>query len=399
MAKLANAVDTQIAIVKETTWGVTPSNPAFQKMRITGESLTAGLTTVASQELRPDRNVTDLALVAASAAGGINFEMSYSTFDMLLEALLFGNWTGNVLTNGQSSNMKSFTIEKRFDVGDGNFEYFRYAGMVPNTMTINLAVDSIITGSFEFMGKSEEAGTSLIPGASYAEPTINPVLNATRDFASFSLGGLTDCYVMSMDMTISNNLRSQRAVAHLRGIGVGTGQFSVTGSMNVYFKSRALYDKFLKNEGLAFSFILGEEGGKQYKFTLPWIKFSEGTVQAGGLDSDLMCEMQYQALFSPAINGTLRIERGIGASAVDVPATGVTLDMKKLSLTGTNKATLIATVHPDNATDKSVTWASDHDEYATVENGVVAAVAPGTATITVTTTSGSHQDTCEVTVS
>jgi hypothetical protein len=231
---LANAVDTQLAIVQETTWGVTPTTPAFKKVRITSENLVAGLTTVQSQELRPDRNITDLPLVAAAAAGGFNFELSYFTFDDILAAVLFGNWSEDSLVNGQSANMKSFTIEKRFDMGGGAYEYFRYRGMVPNTLTLNIGVDSIITGSVEFIGKREDVASALIPGATYINATTNPVLNATRDFETLSIGNDSNNYISSMDMTISNNLRSQRAVAHLEGIGVGTGSFTVTGSMTVY---------------------------------------------------------------------------------------------------------------------------------------------------------------------
>lgn len=392
----ANTVDTQLAMAKEQEWGVTPSSPIFQKLRITGESLNGNFTTVTSQELRPDRNVTDVTPVAANAGGGINIEMSYGTFDDLLAALLFNEWQGNALTNGPSENLQSFTLEKRFTTDRGTYEYFRYAGMVPNSMTLNLGVDGIITGSFDFMGKREEADSTLIPGATYQEPTTSKVLNATDDFVSFSLGGEMGNYVSSMTLTISNNLRSQRAVGHFEGIGVGTGQFAVTGSMSVYFKSRALYDKFIKGEAVAFSFILGEEGGKQYKFTLPKLKFSSVAVQAGGTGQDLMQEMQFQGVITTDIGGTIRIERAVGVAPAQVAATGVGLDMTTLSLEVGNSGTLIATVQPDNATNKNVTWESDNTAIATVSGGVVTGVAVGTATITATT--GSHTATCEVIV-
>ena len=60
--------------------------------------------------------------------------------------------------------------------------------------------------------------------------------------------------------------------------------------------------------------------------------------------------------------------------------------------------TLIPTVLPAEATDKSVTWSSSNEAVATVTDGVVTAVAAGTATITVTTTDGAKTATCAVTV-
>ena len=59
---------------------------------------------------------------------------------------------------------------------------------------------------------------------------------------------------------------------------------------------------------------------------------------------------------------------------------------------------LVATVAPDNATNKTVTWKSSNEDVAIVENGVVTAKKEGTATITVTTVDGNKTATCEITV-
>ena len=83
----------------------------------------------------------------------------------------------------------------------------------------------------------------------------------------------------------------------------------------------------------------------------------------------------------------------------NVPVTGVTLSQTELSLTEGNTAQLTATVKPDDATNKNVTWSSDDTSVATVDaTGKVTAVSAGTATITVTTVDGGYKDTCQVTV-
>lgn len=79
--------------------------------------------------------------------------------------------------------------------------------------------------------------------------------------------------------------------------------------------------------------------------------------------------------------------------------TGVSLDKKELPLVVGQTQTLTATVAPDNATNKAVTWKSSDESVATVDSlGKVTAVAAGEATITVTTTDGSFTATCTVTV-
>lgn len=81
---------------------------------------------------------------------------------------------------------------------------------------------------------------------------------------------------------------------------------------------------------------------------------------------------------------------GVKVSKVELNKTSVSLKVG-----GTEQLT--ATVTPDNATDKTVTWTSSKPTVAAVdENGKITAVAPGTATITATADGKSA--TCTVTV-
>ena len=82
-----------------------------------------------------------------------------------------------------------------------------------------------------------------------------------------------------------------------------------------------------------------------------------------------------------------------------VAVTGVTLNKDTMTLYVNEYETLKATVAPENATDKTVTWESSDPSVATVSGGVVTAVAAGSATITATSTADSTKTaTCTVTV-
>ena len=77
----------------------------------------------------------------------------------------------------------------------------------------------------------------------------------------------------------------------------------------------------------------------------------------------------------------------------------VTLDRDSANLQVGETITLTATVTPDDATDKTVTWSTSDDSVATVADGEVTAVNPGTATITVKANDGSDKSaTCVVEV-
>ena len=83
-----------------------------------------------------------------------------------------------------------------------------------------------------------------------------------------------------------------------------------------------------------------------------------------------------------------------------VPVSQITLNKAETSISVGNSETLTATVAPENATIKALTWASSDEDVATVApDGTVTAVKVGTATITATAADGSGKSaTCKVTV-
>jgi uncharacterized protein YjdB/alpha-tubulin suppressor-like RCC1 family protein len=85
--------------------------------------------------------------------------------------------------------------------------------------------------------------------------------------------------------------------------------------------------------------------------------------------------------------------------AADVPVTGVLLDIYEMAMTAGAHQLLTATVRPDNATNRGVTWSSTNINVVSVDyTGLVTAHAPGMATITVTTEDGNRTAQCMVTV-
>lgn len=105
--------------------------------------------------------------------------------------------------------------------------------------------------------------------------------------------------------------------------------------------------------------------------------------------------------YDPYRQVTFYFSKGLATVSV----TGVSLDKttaQTIDVGGTVSFT--ATVSPDNATDKTVTWTTSDASVATVDNGVVTAVAAGTATITAIATNGTDDTsddktaTCAVTV-
>jgi uncharacterized repeat protein (TIGR02543 family) len=111
-----------------------------------------------------------------------------------------------------------------------------------------------------------------------------------------------------------------------------------------------------------------------------------------GWCSDIDLTLKYN-FSTPVINDITLYAKWV------VPVTSVSLSSETLVLGIDGTETLIATIQPASATTKTVTWSSNNPLVASVdEDGLVTALARGTATITVTTDDGNKTASCTVNV-
>lgn len=103
----------QLRYRPEATYAVAPTG-APVNLRMTGESLDYAIQTITSNEIRSDRQTTDLIQTGFSVNGGFNFEFSHTEYDPFIEAALQGTWayygTGTGASLGQNAATFSATI-------------------------------------------------------------------------------------------------------------------------------------------------------------------------------------------------------------------------------------------------------------------------------------------------
>ena len=118
--------------------------------------------------------------------------------------------------------------------------------------------------------------------------------------------------------------------------------------------------------------------------------------------ADAVAEVDENGLVTALANGAADISvegQKVCSVTVRTSVTGVTLDKDTLRLIVGDKEQLTATVSPESASDKGLTWSSSDSDVATVdENGLVTAHKPGTAEIIVTTSDGNFTASCTVNV-
>jgi hypothetical protein len=88
---IADTSRVQLRYVKETVAGTTPSTPTMLDWRLTGTTLNENRESIASQEIRSDRQTTDLISVSSTVAGDVNIEASWKEHQPFEVAALEGD--------------------------------------------------------------------------------------------------------------------------------------------------------------------------------------------------------------------------------------------------------------------------------------------------------------------
>ena len=308
-------------------------------------------------------------IYAFNNSGGVSLNIALKDVNEIFESS-YGIWVYSSSTNAGNATL---TIE-----GDGslNASGILHGILVQSnggdaTLTIQSADVTLTSNSGN--GVRVQAGSGGTQGHTATLTVNGGKLTASGD-AGIEFNAGNPSYDITTELTVSGN-----ALVDTRNGGIevyGTGAVNTTA------------DDDATNGGIVF------DGGT-------------GTVYGDvTLQEDLAIgegeSLKLDDGASLNTNGKLTVDGGTltgdVTGTVIYKVTDVSLDKSTLSLIEGENEQLIATVQPSNATNKTVTWESSNTDVATVSDGVVTAVSPGTATITVKTEDGSHTATCAVTV-
>ena len=354
----------------------------------------------------PSLNVSNSAIVKASGdTGGITSNSSPVT----------PSGTGIVFNNGTGTVYGSVTLQEDLTIGEGE------SLTIPDGASLNtdgkLTVDGgTLTGGDKITGTVKYAPT--ITTESLPNGTVNEEYSQTLA----ATGSDTITWSIESGGTLPTGLSLNGST------GAITGTPTAAGTYNFTVKAESSYGSDSKELSITISaatsvsvtgvtlnktsteLTVGQsetltaavEPSNATNKNVTWSSSAEsvatvedGKVTAVGAGEATITVTTEDGGFTDTCEVTV--------NAAPVPVTGVTLSQTQESLYSNrtpNTLTLTATVAPDNATNKAVTWSTSNSTVATVDaNGLITAVAPGTAAITVTTTDGSFTATCTVTVS
>lgn len=290
-----------MAYVAESTFGTTPTTPVFVPIRHTGTTLGLSKDAIESEELRQDRQIAHYRHGNKSVSGDVNIELSYGSFDDLLQATLAGSWASDVLLAG--TTRRSFTIERHHS--DIN-KYLRSTGCSFNSMSLSVAPNSMVTGSFSIIGKSFTVASTAISGATYSsEATSAPFDSFT---GSVNEGGSSVAVVTGIELSVDNGMEALYVVGSDETLLPSIGKSTVTGSITAYFENSLLIDKFISETASSLEFTLTDQAGNSYIFELPNVKYNSGNPEVGGPGA-ITVSLDFVALYDSGTGSQIQITR------------------------------------------------------------------------------------------
>ena len=244
---------------------------------------------------------------------------------------------------------------------------------------------------------------SMMPVSAFAAE--NPSVSLSVDKTTLKAGEEITVTV-TLDTAIDNVMLAEFYVHYDSSLftrGDATVGTALTGTQ-VSAKNVATDGKELKNDGTdaavqkfsinTFAYPSGYAGTPGTIATIKFTANADITAETSAsfkLEYNMMQDSTFADIVVDAIGDiTVTVQPNT------VAVTGVTLNKNTMSLIEGENGTLSVTVLPEDATDKTVTWSSSDENVATVADGVVTAVAAGTAAITAK--AGDQEASCTVTV-
>jgi hypothetical protein len=205
------------------------------------------------------------------------------------------------------TTLKSIAIEKLFnDVG----EYQLFLGMRVGQWDLSITPGELITGNFSFRGKGLTPSGASVGNGSPVAVSTNDIANAVDNIGQVLIDDAIEPNVdfTEISFSVNDNLRDQPAIGNLDNIGIGTGRFIATGTIQAYFRTRALFERYTSFTDTSISFPI-TVGGNSYVIAFPSTKITDGEVVAEGNDDDVLTNLTFEAFRNPDTGYTMGVGR------------------------------------------------------------------------------------------
>lgn len=301
MQTIASGAKHGLYYIAEETPGTTPETPELQEINITNCSLGLTRDTFSSSTLRSDRQIPFHRTGVDKVAGDIGFEFCAAAWDDFLEAALAGTWAENVLKAGV--DVHSFTMERAFaNIG----QYAQYTGCFINQLSLSVAPNQLITGTFSIVGLSGKNAAATLSSSTLEAKAGDP-------FDSFKGSLKTDsspiAVVTGIELTLNNGIEPQYALFDRSACAVSWGRSTLSGTLSAFYTNGTLVDAFIKDKRISLELTL-ERGEYGYTFLVPNITLTGADAPAES-EGPIVLNIPWSAALDDAAGTNFQITRTV----------------------------------------------------------------------------------------
>lgn len=209
------------------------------------------------------------------------------------------------------TTQKSYSIEVAYPT-TGLYEVFK--GCVLDGLDMTIAVEQMISGTYMVMGQ-RGSGASTTPlsstAAHYKTASTSSVMQAVDNIPNVRVAGI-DYAARSISMRIANGGAAQKVVGSIGAQAIRSGTFTVTGQITAYFSSITEYNKMIANQQSSLLLVTQDSAGNAYSWWMPKVKYGAVSVPVQGQDTDVICTLDYQAVYDSLLGATIHVQRFAG---------------------------------------------------------------------------------------
>jgi len=208
-----------------------------------------------------------------------------------------------------ASTRSSFSFIRLFDdIQPSDKPYYIYKGVELNAMSLSIAANAMITGTFSVTGQSQITAVDL---TSLGTPTYNPV-STTSPLDSFTgtleEGGVVVAVITEIALSLENGIEPRYVVGSKNSIYPSVGRSNLTGTVTAYFEDSTLIDKFIDETESSIVFNLPDGAGNIQRYRIPRLKYTGGQPDVSG-EGPITLAMPFQALLDNEEASNFVIER------------------------------------------------------------------------------------------
>jgi len=183
-----------------------------------------------------------------------------------------------------------------------------YRGCQISSASMNFETGSVLGGSMNVLGLTEDVTETAIIGQTKDEPPAYTLLNSVSSLVFESTGLSADTTFQSMNLTIDNNINSAKAIGVLGSADLASFTLNVTATINVYFEDKVAYDAYLQSTSFSIAAIATDGDDNKLIISMPYCKFETLESPVPGKDNFFMLSGSLRALRDPIKNYTVQID-------------------------------------------------------------------------------------------